>query len=42
MGENDNITNENNIIESIEFDRYFLIVIQETTYDYNEIFWYSI
>ena len=42
MKEHDKIMDENNRIDSIEFDRSFLIVIQDTTYDYNCGFWDSI
>ena len=40
--EHDNITDENNRIERIKFERSVLIGTQDTTYDYNNEFWYAI
>ena len=42
MKEHDIIMDEKNQIEGIEFDRYFSIRTQDTTYDYNDKFWDSI
>ena len=42
MKEYDNIMDENNQIESIEFDISVSIGTQDTTYDYNDEFWDSI
>ena len=42
MKEHNNIRDENNRIESIEFERSVLIGAQDTTYDYNDEFWDSI
>ena len=39
MKEHDNIMNEKNQRESIEFDMSVSIVTQDTTYDYNDEFW---
>ena len=35
----DNIMDENNQRENIEFDRSFSMVTQDTNYDYNDEFW---
>ena len=40
MKERDNKMVEKNQIESIEFEISVSIGIQDTTYDYNEEFWY--
>ena len=42
MEEHDNIIDENNRRESIEFDISVSIGTKECTYDYNDEFWYSI
>ena len=42
MKENDNIPYEKNQGESTEFERSVSIGIQDTTYDNNDEFWYSI
>ena len=42
MKENDNIMDEMNLRERIEFERPVLIGMQDKTYDYNEKFWDSI
>ena len=38
MKEQDNIMDENNQIESIEFEIFFSIVMQDTNYGYNNAF----
>ena len=40
MEQHDNTTNENNSRKSIEFKIPIPIGTQDTTYDYNEKFWY--
>ena len=42
MKEHDNIMDEDNLRESTEFERSVSIGTQDTTYDYNDEFWYSI
>ena len=42
MKEHDNIMDENNQIESIESNISVSIGTQDTTYDYNDEFWYCI
>ena len=42
MKEHDNIMDENNRRESIEFYRSVSMGTQDTTYDYNKEFWDSI
>ena len=42
MKEHDIKTYGKNRRESIEFGRHVLIGTQDTTYDYNDEFWYSI
>ena len=42
MEEHDNITEKNNQMEIIEFERSVSIGIQDITYDYNDEFWDSI
>ena len=42
MEEHDNIMDENNRRESIEFEISVSVVTQDNTYDYNDEFWYSI
>ena len=42
MKEHDNIMDENNRIEIIEFETSVTIGTQDTPYDYNDEFWDSI
>ena len=42
MKEHDNIMDENNLIESIEFDISVSIGLKDTNYYYNDEFWDSI
>ena len=42
MKEHDNIMDKKNRREIIAYERPVLIGTQDTTYDYNDEFWYSI
>ena len=42
MKEHDIIMDKNNRREGIESERYFSIITQDITYDYNDEFWDSI